>query len=105
LADGPLYRERRRAGLCTRCGGKALKGVTLCEWCLLRERLRNRARMARAIDLGLCSCCGRRDPVPPYKTCTECRCRISDAGRRAREIRRDTIAPRRKEQRGPAGGW
>lgn len=59
LKQRERYYERKRLGLCTRCGAKTLNG-TLCEECKIRfgDYLKERRKVFRS--KGLCAKCGKR---------------------------------------------
>lgn len=40
-------------------------------------RMAQRKRRQRAQEMGLCLCCVKNKPEPGYKTCRECRLRIT----------------------------
>lgn len=67
-----LYRRRRAAGLCEKCGEPAESGKSKCRKHLDADNNKKRARVAA----GLC-CCGGT-PRPGFKTCSACSQRYID---------------------------
>lgn len=103
-----LYKARKEAGICTRCGkAKAVSGHVLCWQCKAhmrdkyieqtlteteeqrKERLaksaeRYRKRYERLKTAGLCVTCGKRPAEPGHTRCEACRKRINARGKEKR---------------------
>ena len=66
-----VYEERKRTGLCTRCGGGVVENKTLCTYHLKKAGINQKAVYARRKSSGLCSKCGN-ELTNNRKTCNNC---------------------------------
>lgn len=77
LAEGKdrmrrLANERRRAGLCTRCGERPLASGWFCAECLVRQHGHQRTTYARRKAEGRCYHCGAPPPLETGTLCAPC---------------------------------
>jgi len=99
--------ERRKAGLCLKCGKRPpAPHRSQCEPCAEKQRAgdlaRYHRRTAERVAKGLCPKCGKRPPEPERSQCGPCLEKDAAAGR-ARDARlRAAGLPRRDQERATA---
>lgn len=71
-----LYAERKKKGLCTRCGKMAKPGRTRCQTCTSYTADWMQARYDKRRLRGVCVYCGR-NKVERFTLCAGCRFRSS----------------------------
>lgn len=90
------YKERKAAGICTRCGKPAKQGNTMCTECLLHRRLVDRARMGtyyRDYE-NLCTRCQKKPRIDGKKVCADCHPILVEMAAHMREVGRPQDASR-----------
>lgn len=90
------YKERRAAGLCTKCGKPAQEGKSMCTECLLHRRLMDRARRdthSRDYE-NICTRCRKKPRMEGGKVCADCYPVLVEAAAHMREVGRPQDASR-----------
>lgn len=90
------YKERRVAGLCTKCGKPAQGGKSMCTECLLHRRLMDRARRdtySRDYE-NICTRCRKKPRMEGGKVCADCYPILVEMAAHMREVGRPQDASR-----------
>ena len=90
------YKERRAAGLCTKCGKPAQVGKSMCTECLLHRRLMDRARRdtySRDYE-NICTRCRKKPRMEGGKVCADCYPILVKIAAHMREVGRPQDASR-----------
>jgi len=66
------YARRKQAGQCVDCSQPSVSGRTMCQDCLDKRAVNQKAKRESLIEQGLCVQCGKQTPVGDGKRCADC---------------------------------
>ena len=73
------YRQRKQAGLCTRCGAPAKAGQSRCPICAKADNATTKENRQFYKEHGICTVCHSRPSIPGLTRCVDCTLRDVDA--------------------------
>lgn len=85
------YWERRKKGLCVKCGKKVTDGKSMCEDCRRELNEYNKQQRQFFIRNGICPECRKRKLMDGKKACPECYTKRSEKAKEKRRAKKGVI--------------